>query len=60
MIVAEEFRPPESLRDETLVAGRLPECEVWTRLHARDLPGSQGEAEAHHVLRLARPDDLAA
>ena len=60
MILAKDRRPPESLRDETLLARRVLEYEVWTRLHACDLAVSRGEAEAHHVLGLARPYDLAA
>ena len=48
-LLAEDHRPPASLWDETLVASRLMEYEVWTRLHARRLAESHGEA-AHGLI----------
>ncbi len=42
-LLAEDHRPPASLWNETLVASRLMEYEVWTRLHARKLADSHGE-----------------
>ena len=38
-LLAEDRRPPASLWSETLVASRLLEYEIRTRLHARDLRG---------------------
>jgi predicted nucleic acid-binding protein len=35
--------PPASLWQETLVASRLLEYEMWTRIHARGLGRSHGE-----------------
>ena len=49
-LLAEDRRPPTSLWQETLVASRLLEYELWTRLHARKLTDSHGEA-AHDLLR---------
>lgn len=43
-LLAEDRRPPTSLWSETLVASRLLEYEVWTRLHARGLAESHGDA----------------
>ena len=43
-LLAEDHRPPASLWSETLVASRLMEYEVWTRLHARKLADSHGES----------------
>ena len=43
-LLAEDHRPPASLWSETLVAGRLMEHEIWTRLHARKLADSHGES----------------
>lgn len=43
-LLAEDRRPPEELWQETLVASRLLEYEVWNRLNARKLARSHGEA----------------
>ncbi len=43
-LLAEDRCPPESLWDAQLVSSRLTEYEVWTRLHARRLGSSHGEA----------------
>ena len=52
-LLAEDARPPAWLWGETLVASRLLEYELWTRLHARKLARSHGDA-AHALLgRLA-------
>lgn len=52
-LLAEDVRPPAWLWKETLVASRLLEYELWTRLNARKLARSHGEA-AHALLgRLA-------
>ena len=43
-LLAEDRRPPAGLWNETLAASRLTEYEMWTRLHARKLAESHGEA----------------
>jgi predicted nucleic acid-binding protein len=43
-ILAEDRCPPPSLWDHPLVSSRLLEYELWTRIHARKLSGSHGEA----------------
>ena len=43
-LLAEDQRPPTWLWGETLVASRLLEYELWTRLHARKLANSHAEA----------------
>ena len=52
-LLAEDRRPPASLWDETLVASRLMEYETWTRLHARGLAESHGEAASGLIGRVA-------
>jgi|SRR5579862_458895 len=43
-LLAEDKRPPETLWRETLVASRLLEYELWTRIHGRRLGATHGEA----------------
>ncbi len=43
-LLAEDRRPPPSLWLEPLVSSRLLEYETWTRIHARALGESHGEA----------------
>jgi len=43
-LLAEDRCPPESLWKATPVSSRLTEYEVWTRVHARGLGASHGEA----------------
>lgn len=43
-LLAEDRRPPARFWNETLVASRLIEYEVWNRLHKRSLAASHGEA----------------
>lgn len=43
-LLAEDRAPPESLWRETLISSRLLEYEFWTRIHARGLTRSHGEA----------------
>ncbi|HUG42325.1 MAG TPA: PIN domain-containing protein [Longimicrobiales bacterium] len=43
-LLAEDRRPPASLWAETLVSSRLLEYELWTRVNARGLGESHGEA----------------
>ncbi len=52
-LLAEDRRPPASLWSETLVASRLLVYEIWTRLHARGLAHSHGEAARELVGRVA-------
>ena len=52
-LLAEDCRPPVSLWSQTLVASRLMEYEVWTRLHARQLADSHGEAARSLIGRVA-------
>lgn len=52
-LLAEDRRPPTSLWSRTLVASRLMEYEVWTRLHARRLADSHGEAARGLIGRVA-------
>jgi predicted nucleic acid-binding protein len=52
-LLAEDRRPPAPLWDETLVASRLMQCEVWIRLHARGLAESHGEAACELIGRIA-------
>lgn len=43
-LLAEDRIPPEALWHEILVSSRLLEYETWTRIHARRLERSHGEA----------------
>jgi hypothetical protein len=52
-LLAEDRRPPDRLWAQPLVASRLVEHELWTRLNARGLPGSHGDAARRLVERLA-------
>jgi predicted nucleic acid-binding protein len=52
-LLAEDGRPPEWLWNETLVSSRLLEYELWTRIHARKLARTHGEAVQSLVGRLA-------
>ena len=59
-LLAEDVRPPAELWREPLVASRLVEYELWTRLHARGLAGSHGDVARLllgriNFLELARP-----
>jgi predicted nucleic acid-binding protein len=42
-LLAEDQVPPATLWQETLVASRLIEYEIWTRIHARRLGASRGD-----------------
>lgn len=48
-LLAEDRRRPPALWEGTLVASRLIEYEIWTRLHAYKLSESHGEA-AHGII----------
>ena len=45
--------PPERLWNETLVSSRLLEYEMWTRVHARRLGSSHGEAVREILARIS-------
>jgi hypothetical protein len=42
-LLAEDRAPPSGLWKEQLIASRLLEYEIWTRLNARRLGQSHGE-----------------
>jgi predicted nucleic acid-binding protein len=52
-LLAEDRRPDEDFWNQTLVSNRLLEYEVWTRVHARRLARSHGEAARALVGRVA-------
>ena len=52
-LLAEDRRPPRTLWNETLVSSRLLEYEIWTRLNARHLADSHGEAARDLIGRFA-------
>jgi len=52
-LLAEDRRPPDSLWQQPLVASRLLEYELWTRLNARRLGGSHGELARRLLERLS-------
>jgi hypothetical protein len=62
-LLAQDRRPPDSLWRQPLVASRLVEYELWTRLNARRIGASHGELARRLVERLAilelLPDGLA-
>jgi predicted nucleic acid-binding protein len=51
-LLAEDREPPTALWNEDLVASRLITYEIWTRLHARDLARSHGDAARHLLSRI--------
>ena len=52
-LLAEDRRPPDWIWQETLVASRLIEYELWNRLHAMDFAASHGEAARALVSQIA-------
>lgn len=52
-LLAEDREPPHTLWDTPLVSSRLLEYELWTRLHARELARSHGDAARMLLARLA-------
>lgn len=52
-LLAEDRRPPAALWGEELVASRLLEYELWTRIHARDLARSHGDLVRLLLARVA-------
>ena len=52
-LLAEARRPPAAIWQEPLIASRLLEYEVWTRLHARGREASHGRAAEEFLARVA-------
>ena len=52
-LLSEDRRPPEALWSEMLIASRLLEYELWSRLHARSLAPTHGEAAQLLTARIA-------
>lgn len=52
-LLAEDRCPPTSLWEGTLVASRLIEYEIWTRLHAYKLAQSHGDEASGIIERIA-------
>ena len=52
-LLAEDHAPPDELWQETLVSSRLLQYELWTRLHARRLAVSHGDAARSLTERIA-------
>lgn len=52
-LLVEDRVPPERLWGEPLTASRLLEYEVWTRIHARRLGASHGDAVRALIGRIA-------
>lgn len=52
-LLAGDWRPAAGLWSEDLVGSRLLEYELWTRLHARGLAPTHGDAARQLLARLA-------
>jgi predicted nucleic acid-binding protein len=52
-LFTEDRRPPASLWSHTLVASKLVEYELWTRIHARAAEQSHGDAARSMIARFA-------
>jgi predicted nucleic acid-binding protein len=52
-LLAEDRRPREDFWSQTLVSSRLLEYEMWTRVHARKLARTHGEAARALIGRVA-------
>ena len=52
-LLVEDRKPPEDLWQQSLLASRLLEYEVWCRLHARDLAASHGDAARQLLARVS-------
>lgn len=52
-LLAEDRHPPEALWQEPLIASRLLEYEIWTRIHGRKLGRSHGEDVRTLLARVA-------
>ncbi len=58
-LLAEDRVPPEEIWDEDLVSSRLLEYELWTRIHARKLARSHGEAVETFLRRIGMIEMMA-
>lgn len=56
VLFGEDRVPPPTMWQETLVASRLVEYEVWNRLNARGLAASHGDVARELLGRLAMLD----
>ncbi len=52
-LLAEDRSPPESLWEAPLASSRLTEYEIWTRLNARKLGASHGDAARRLLERIS-------
>ncbi len=52
-LLAEDRAPPDGLWQESLIASRLLEYELWNRIHARGLGRSHGEEARALIGRVA-------
>lgn len=52
-LLAEDRRPSAELWEEPLVSSRLLTYETWTRIHARGLAGSHGDAARELLSRIS-------
>jgi hypothetical protein len=52
-LLAEDRHPPDSLWEQPLASSRLLEHEAWTRIHARRLGSTHGEALRLLLARVA-------
>jgi predicted nucleic acid-binding protein len=52
-LLAEDRHPPDELWAETVLSSRLLEYEMWTRINARGLSRSHGEAARALLARVA-------
>lgn len=52
-LLAEDRHPPATLWEHTLVSSRLLEYELWTRVHARGLEKTHGDAVQALLGRIA-------
>jgi len=58
-LLAEDRVPPDRLWEEDLVCSRLLEYELWTRIHAKKLTRSHGEAVQSILGRVAMLEMIA-
>lgn len=52
-LLAEDRCPPDAIWNEVLVSSRLLAYEMWTRIHARGLAGSHGDAVRDVLARVS-------
>ena len=51
-LLSEDRRPPDALWSEAVVSSRLLAYELWTRLHARSLAATHGDAASEMLARI--------